>query len=66
MDEARLFHLIRLAIEKAMINYPNFPPERGTTWPAHNVNPEEAALYAHAAVKAIGESGLEVVEKDKK
>ncbi len=62
MEEAALLNLLRLAIEVAMIKYPRYP-ERGTSWPAHKINPDEAALFAYAAVKAIEAAGLEVVEK---
>jgi len=63
MAEARLLAIASKAIEDAKINYPDYPPGSGASWPDVYVAPREATLFAFAALEALEKAGFEIVPK---
>jgi hypothetical protein len=63
MEYDDLVHTLGKAIEVARRQYPSYPPGRGATWDQMNVDPEEAKLFAHAALQAVFAAGYDVVKR---
>jgi hypothetical protein len=64
MTEARVLAIASKAIEGAKINYPDYPPGSGATWPDVYITPREATLFAFAALEALENAGFKIVPKD--
>jgi hypothetical protein len=58
--------VMKIAIQAARINYPDYERESGTKWPDKHVDPAEAQLFAFAALKALDGAGFDIVPKKDK
>jgi hypothetical protein len=54
---------MRIAIQTARIDYPDYERESGNKWPGMHLDPAEAQLFAFAALRALDVAGFEIVPK---
>jgi len=55
--------VMKIAIQTAMIAYPDYERESGTKWPDKHLDPAEAQLFAFAALRALDGAGFDIVPK---